>query len=55
MEDFLLNVLETFGFPAVMCFYLITRTTRAIDNNTAALKSLTKEIRRRMSVEGDSE
>lgn len=40
MGDAVINTLSNFGFSAVCCFYLLTRVTTAIDNNTKALKDL---------------
>ena len=46
MELTLLQLAESFGFPAILCLYLITRTTKAIDNNTKALEKLADKIER---------
>lgn len=44
MDNFLIQAVTEFGFPAVMCFYLIIKTTKAIDNNTQALEKLERQI-----------
>ncbi len=46
MESTILQFAESFGFPAILCLYLITRTTKAIDNNTKALEKLADRIER---------
>lgn len=47
MEDFIINAIAQFGFPAIITFYLLTRTTKAIENNTKALHELKEELRRK--------
>lgn len=45
MEDELLHIISNFGFPAIVCFYLMTRVVRSIDQNTTALEALKSELR----------
>ena len=42
--DMILN----FGFASLCCFYLLTRVTTAIDNNTKALRDLEILIKSKM-------
>lgn len=44
MEDLIFRGIADIGVPAVVCLYLITRTSTAIDNNTKALQDLTRQI-----------
>ena len=45
MEDAIFNALSNFGFPAVVCFYLMTSVVKSIDKNTTALEALKDELR----------
>lgn len=45
MEDTILHALSNFGFPAMVCFYLMSRVVSSIDKNTTALESLKEELR----------
>lgn len=45
MEETILNILSNFGFPAFVCFYLMSRVVKAIDKNTTALEALKEELR----------
>lgn len=45
MEEAILHALSNFGFPAAVCFYLMTRVVDSIDKNTTALEALKEELR----------
>lgn len=44
MDEYIFRGIADIGFPIVMCFYLITKTNSAIQENTQALRELTKRI-----------
>lgn len=45
MSEQIIEVISNFGFASVCCFYLLTRVTTAIDNNTKALRDLESLIK----------
>lgn len=45
MEESVFHVLSNFGFPAAVCFYLMSRVVKSIDKNTTALEALKEELR----------
>lgn len=45
MEETLIHVLSNFGFPALVCFYLMHNVVKAVDKNTTALEALKDELR----------
>ena len=49
MEDLILKAITEFGFSAVVAFYLLTKTTKAIENNTKAINALKEKIDRIIS------
>ena len=40
MDNSIFQTVSNFGFASLCCFYLLTRVTRAIDENTKVLKEL---------------
>lgn len=45
MEEIIANTISNFGFPAAVCFYLMSRVVHSIDKNTTALEALKDELR----------
>lgn len=45
MEE-LSQIISQFGFPAAVCFYLMSRVVKSIDKNTTALEALKDELRK---------
>lgn len=46
MEDYILNAVSNFGFPAAFCFYIMARVVKAVDKNTTAIEALREDIQR---------
>lgn len=46
MEELIISNISNFGFPAVVCFYLMFRVVRSVDNNTNAIENLRNDINR---------
>ena len=46
MEDYILNAVSNFGFPAVFCIYIMARVVKAVDKNTTAIDALREDIQR---------
>ena len=45
MEDGIFHIISNFGFPALVCFYLMTTVVKAVDRNTTALDALKEELK----------
>ncbi len=45
IENVSIGMVSSVGFPIVMCFYLVTRFEKKLEENTQAIKDLTYSLR----------
>lgn len=47
MEDVMLSSISGFGFPAILCFYLVFKINGTLEKLTEAINMLSKDVEKR--------